>query len=177
MSITTKTGDKGKTSLYQGGRVSKDNLRVELCGGVDELCSYLGLAKSLLKPKKVKNIIESIQKDLFIIGSEIASETKFLKKLKNKINKADVNRLEKIIKELEAKNKVRSRCFYLPGQNAVSAALDISRTITRRIERRITTSLRKKIIKNNYILIYLNRASDLLFLLARSQEKNPRKLK
>lgn len=177
MSITTKTGDKGKTSLYQGRRVSKDNLRVESYGGVDELCSYLGLAKSFLKSKKEKDIVEFIQKDLFIIGSEIASETKFLKKLKNKINKDDVNRLEKVIKELEAKNKVKSCRFYLPGQNTVSAALDISRAITRRVERGITTLLRKKIIKNNYILIYLNRASDLLFLLARSQERSPRKLK
>ena len=177
MAITTKTGDKGKTSLYQGRRVSKDSLRVETYGALDELCSYLGLAKSLLKAEKEKNIIESIQKDLFVIGAEVGSETRFLAKLKKRIIKSDIERLEIIIKDLEPKKSLKECCFCLSGQSTASAVLDITRAIARKLERRAATLLRKKIIKNNYIFIYLNRVSDLLFLLARSQEKNPRKLK
>jgi len=177
MGITTKAGDKGKTALYKGGWVSKDDLRVESCGSLDELCSYLGLVKSILKSKKEKEIIESIQKDLFTIGSEIACRAKFLPKLKNKIAKSDIEKLNKAIERLEKRNKSKKRCFCLPGENTVSSFLDIARTVARRTERRITTLLRKKIITNKHILIYLNRASDFLFLLARSQEKNPRKIK
>ncbi len=177
MGITTKTGDKGRTSLCQGKRVSKDDLRIEACGVLDELCSYLGLVKCLLKSKKEKTIIESIQKNLFVAGAEIALNSKSLSKLKERITKIDVESLDKIIGDLEKNKKFKNHCFCMPGGNTIFSFLDIARTIIRRAERRVTTLVRKKNIKNEYILIYLNRVSDLLFLLARLQEKNPHKLK
>lgn len=177
MGITTKTGDKGKTSLYKGGRVSKDDLRIESCGSLDELCAYLGLVRSILRSKKEKRIIESIQKDLFVIGSEIACPIKLSPKLEKRIGKTNTVKIDEAIEDLEKSKKFKNDSFYLPGESIVSSFLDIARTVTRRVERRITTLLRKKIITNKYILIYLNRASDFLFLLARSQEKSPRKIK
>lgn len=174
MSITTKRGDGGKTSLLWGGRVSKDDLRVETCGTLDELCSFLGSAKSLLKGKSEKDIVESIQEDLFTIGAEVASKPQYIERLKERVDRSDVIRLEKIIDKLESCKSPKARRFCLPGRNIVSSSLDICRTIARRAERQIVTLARKKGLRNEYCVIYLNRASDLLYLLARSCDKNRR---
>jgi len=170
MSIVTKKGDKGMTSLYRGKRVSKAHIRIEACGAIDELSSYLGLSKSMIKNRKMANIIESIQKDLFILCSEIVTEVKALKKLKKRINGSFVDRLDKTIRNLEEKRSLKIKCFQLPGANSVSSVLDISRTITRRAERRVTILRRKRLLSNKHILSYLNRLSDLLYLIARSSE-------
>jgi ATP:cob(I)alamin adenosyltransferase len=170
MSIVTKKGDKGRTSLFLGGCVAKDSPIMELEGALDELCSFLGLSKSLIKDRTKKKALESIQEDLFVIGAEVATAPRFLKRLKIKIEKNDVGRLEKIIDGLEAKRTLKECCFCLPGKNLTSSALDISRTIARRSERRAVSLTKKKLLKNPYILVYLNRLSDLLYLLARSEE-------
>jgi len=167
MGIVTKKGDKGKTSLYQGKRVNKDHIRMEACGTLDELSSYLGLAKSMIRNKNIINIIESIQKDLFILGAEIVTEAKALKKLKKRIDSSFIDYLDRAILDLEDKKGLKVRCFQLPGASSASSILDISRTITRRAERRVVVLGRKKLISNKSILVYLNRLSDLLFLLAR----------
>jgi len=177
MSITTKKGDKGITSLYSGEKVSKDDLRVETYGTLDELCSFLGLSKSLIKERKLKKLIQSIQQDLFVMGAELATKPTFFSKLKKRIGKGYVDRLEKIISGLEKKKTFEECCFYLPGENLNSSVLDIARTVTRRAERLVVTLKRKGILLNDFILIYLNRLSDLLYLLARGYGKNHRKLK
>jgi cob(I)alamin adenosyltransferase len=176
MAITTKKGDKGMTSLLWGTRVSKDDIRVEIYGSLDELCSFLGLARSLIAEKKTKKLIESIQEDLFVIGSEIASEPKFINRLEKRIDAEDVKRLEAILEELEKKKTFEACCFYIPGRNFVSSTLDVCRTITRRAERKVVTFKRAGKLKNPQILIYLNRLSDLLFLLARAFEERHKKL-
>ena len=167
MGIVTKKGDKGKTSLYQGKRVSKDHIRMEACGVLDELSSYLGLAKSMIKNRKIGSIIESIQKDLFILGTEIVTEGPALKKLKRRIDSSFIDYLDKVILDLEEKKGLKIKCFQLPGVSSVSSILDISRTIARKLERRVTTLGKKRLISNKCILVYLNRLSDLLYLLAR----------
>jgi cob(I)alamin adenosyltransferase len=172
MSIVTKKGDKGITSLCYGVRVSKDDIRVHAFGTLDELCSSLGLSKSLIKCQSHKKLIESIQKDLFVICTELATEAESSSKLKKRIDKTYVSRLEGLVRNLE-KNKPLSRnCFCLPGENQVSSTLHVSRAITRRAERLVVTLKRKGILLNDRILIYLNRLSDLLYLLARSYGKN-----
>ncbi|MCQ9205411.1 MAG: cob(I)yrinic acid a,c-diamide adenosyltransferase [Omnitrophica bacterium] len=176
-SIVTKTGDKGKTSLCQGRRVNKDNVRIEACGVLDELCSYLGLAKSLIKAGKIKKTIETIQKDLFVIGTELATEKKFISQIKKRISFEQINYLEKIINSLERNSKLIKPCFQLPGHNLLSSSLDVSRTIARKLERRTTTLIRKKVLADNHILVYLNRLSDLLYLLARLGSKEDLALK
>ena len=163
------------TALYRGKRVAKDSLRIEICGELDELNSYLGFSKNLTKGKKIKKIIESIQKDLFVVGAEVATEIKFINKLKQRIDSAFINHLEAIISQIEKKNPLAEFCFCLPGKNLASGSLDISRTIARRLERRMVSLKKKKGLKNNSILIYLNRLSDLLFLLAHSPKKSPKK--
>jgi cob(I)alamin adenosyltransferase len=177
MSITTKKGDRGRTSLCFGAPVSKDNIRLEACGTLDELNSFLGLAKSLVKQKKNKKLIESMQGDLFVIGAELATKRASLAKLRKRIDKSYASRLENAIFELEKKKVIKESCFCLPGANPTSGTLDIARTVTRRAERLVVTLKRKGKLWNNFILIYLNRLSDLLYLLARSCEKNRPKLK
>ena len=175
MGIVTKTGDKGRTSLLWGGRVAKDDLMVEAYGTVDELCSFLGLAKSLAPEKRVKGIIEDIQKDLFVIGAEAASRPRFIHKLAERIGEFHIKRLEKIINQFEAVKSFEECCFYLPGESLLSSSLDVARTVARRAERRLVALKRKKILKNDNCVIYLNRASDLLYLLARSYDETSRR--
>jgi len=167
MAITTKKGDNGSTHLYYGGRVLKDHVKVEACGDLDELCSFLGLSRSLLKDKAIKKIISSMQEDLFIICAELATSSKFINKLKTRIDKTYVLRLEQIIAGLEGKRILKKRTFYIPGDNLLSSSLDIARTVARRCERHVVTLKKKGLLSNKWIIIYLNRLSDLLYLLAR----------
>jgi cob(I)alamin adenosyltransferase len=176
MSIVTKTGDKGKTGLYAGKRVSKDNLRVEIFGNLDELCSFMGLAKSLVKDARTKTLLEDIQRDLFVVGAEVATEAKYLGKLKHRIGHDYIAKLEKHIYSLESRANFEGCCFYLPGGNPPAAALDVARTITRRVERRLVTLKRRGMLKNADMLIYVNRLSDLLFVLSRRLEKRPKRV-
>ena len=169
MKISTKTGDCGTTSLLYGRRVKKDNLKIEVCGTLDELNSFLGLCKNLLKDRTSKRLIKCVQQDLFTIGSEVACHKTDVRRLKKKINRRNIRGLELFIEKLEKKHKTAK--FVLPGGNSLSALLDVARTIARRAERRIVTLKKKGILNNKYILIYLNRLSDLLYLLARSCEK------
>jgi cob(I)alamin adenosyltransferase len=175
MSIVTKTGDKGKTSLYPRKRISKDDIRMEVCGELDELCSFLGLARSLVKDRKAQVIIEDIQSDIFVAGGEVACEAKYMRKLKRLISSAHIRRLDVIIAQFESRLPLKGRCFCLPGQNASAAIIDVTRAITRRIERRLVTLTRHGHLSNTHMLVYFNRLSDLLYLMARSLEKSPKK--
>ncbi len=170
MSIVTKKGDKGKTDLWQGSRVNKDHIRIEVCGTLDELSSYLGLSKSMIKHRQTKKIIEDIQKNLFILGTEIVTETKSLNKLKRRVDSSFIGWVDKIIKGLEEEKNLKISCFQIPGENTLASSLDICRAVTRRAERRAITLSRRKLLKNKYILAYLNRLSDLFYLLARKFE-------
>ena len=176
MGIVTKRGDKGQTSLYGGKRVSKDNVIIEACGDIDELACYLGLAKTVIKNKKINKVVESIQKDLFAAGAEISAAGKCSKKLKRKIDLSSIDYLEENIKDLESKIALEKGCFYLSGAGITSSVLDVGRTIARKAERRIVTLQRRKIFNNKEVLIYFNRLSDLLYLLARLYDKNPKPL-
>ncbi len=171
MPITTKKGDQGKTDLFKGKRVYKDNLRVEIFGNIDELNAYLGFAKACSKTKKNKDIIENIQRDLFILCSEIATKPKYAKELEKRISKRQVKKLENLIRDLEKKVKLKGD-FYVCGQNLTSASIDIARVIARRTERRVVSLNRKKALSSKNILIYLNRLSDFLYLLSRFAETN-----
>lgn len=167
MTITTKIGDKGFTSLLFGGCDKKDSLRIESCGALDELCSFLGLAKSLIKDKNGKILIENIQKDLFVIGAEIGTKESFIYKLNRRISRKDIKSLEALIASFEGKYTSKHCQFVLPGENTISAVLDIARTMARKAERRAVALKNKKFLKNPGIIIYMNRLSDLLFLMAR----------
>jgi len=176
MSITTKKGDKGMTSLLGGLRVRKDHIIVRTCAELDELCSFLGLTRSLMREKAIKGLLESIQKDLSVICSEIATQAKFLNRLKKRIDIIYIRKLEDKIRALEGRVKLKG-CFSLLGNNPISSLLDVSRAITRRVEINTVTLKNKNLLKNHHILIYLNRLSDLLYLLSRAYEKGHLKVR
>ena len=162
--IVTKKGDGGYTYVYSGDKLSKDDLKLEAVGTMDELSSFLGMAKSLVKDKRGKNILEKIQKDLFNLESQISGMDS--RKLKSKISSRNIRYLEDRIKKLEKKFPFKD--FVLSGGNLVSSVLYITCSIARRLERRIVALRNKEKLKAKNILIYLNRLSDLLFLLSRS---------
>ncbi len=168
MTIVTKKGDRGETSLYPAGRVSKDHPRMELVGALDELNAFLGVSKCLIKDAALHASIESVQQDLFLLGAEAVTPPAFLKKLKKKIASSHIRRLERCIGRLEKRRSGGSLCFSIPGKTLVSSSLDVSRTITRRAERRAVSLRRQGKISNPLFLVYLNRLSDFLYLLARS---------
>ncbi len=169
--IYTKGGDKGKTSLFGGKRVQKDSIRIRAIGTVDELNASLGLVTAASKNKKTHPILTSIQDTLFDIGAEIANPLSIGKKT-NKIFKLEQGKtaeLEKIIDQIDSKLKPLSN-FILPGGVEVASRLHFARSVARHAERKII-QLSKKGRVNSNIISYLNRLSDLLFVLARYENK------
>jgi len=159
--IYTKKGDKGKTSLLDGKKVSKASIKVETYASIDELNSSLGVASVFIKDKKINKEIEEIQNDLLEIGSSLAvSKTRKIPQLKNRPEDFEIL-IDKLTKELPPLSQ-----FILPGGGRGGAFLHVSRTLTRRSERRVVAL--SKIEKIDPITIkYLNRLSDLLFTMAR----------
>lgn len=168
MKIYTKTGDSGETSLYDGKRVKKDDIRVESYGTVDELNSMLGLARNFIDDNEIVNIIYNVQKELFNVAGELATEN--TDNFKEKITEEHIEYLEKIIDNyLEKIPKVDK--FIIPGTNKASASLHVARTVCRRAERRILTLKREEHISDKLIK-YINRLSDTLYALARYLESD-----
>lgn len=163
MAIYTKRGDRGETSLYdkassQKIRISKDSLRINAIGSVDELNSVLGLYSSFESDKASKKYIQRIQGDLFTIGAILAGANK-------RFSAAKVKYLEKKIDNLEGKLPVLAH-FILPGGTTAASYLHLARSVSRRAER-VIVSLSKQEAVNPSILVFINRLSDLLFMLAR----------
>ncbi|MEW6701433.1 MAG: cob(I)yrinic acid a,c-diamide adenosyltransferase [Bacteroidota bacterium] len=167
MKIYTKTGDKGETSLFGGRRVWKNDLRIQAYGTVDELNSILGVAITEIKNEELKEVIGGIQHELFTVGSDLA--TPFERENKNfvipRVDSNFVQRLEKFIDKFDSQLPVLKN-FILPGGLKGAALLHYSRTICRRAEREVV-ALSKTDEINQEIEVYLNRLSDLLFVLSR----------
>src|SRR5947207_9507731 len=167
MSIVTKTGDQGETSLMYGRRVSKDDPRVDAYGSVDELTAALGLARAICDDKFVAEQILAVQKDLIDVMGELATlpedRERYLKEGFKVTDTKMVDRVGAVIVDLEKDKSLYPKDWVIPGANAVSAALDLARTICRRAERQIAT------VNDPHpeILRYLNRLSDLCWILAR----------
>lgn len=165
----SKKGDQGYTSLLGGERISKADPRPETYGTIDEASSALGLARATASRPQTGAIIISIQKDLQILAAELATPPGNSQKYPYLINAGHVERLEKLIADLQ-KEVTLPQEFILPGKTLCSAAIDLARTIVRRAERRAVHLYQEKIISNLQILAYLNRLADLLFTLARYEE-------
>jgi cob(I)alamin adenosyltransferase len=179
MKIYTKTGDKGTTSLFGGTRVSKDHLRIESYGTVDELNSYIGLIKDQAIDEFTKNVLIKIQHDLFTIGSMLATpiNKETLKNGKERLNipkitATSVIYLENNIDEMNSKLPSMTH-FILPGGHTTVSFCHIARCVCRRAER-LSVSLHEQETINLDILTYLNRLSDYLFVLARKLSKELR---
>ena len=171
MKIYTKGGDKGETGLFGGERVSKDVDRIEAYGTIDELISFIALAVLEIKDIELRSILEKIQGYLFILGSDLSTPDSENNKKFNipRITEEHSKSLEKDIDHFDSRNN-ELKNFIIPGGNKGAVKLHVCRTICRRAERRVVTLSKKENIGEN-ILIFLNRLSDLFFVIARYQNK------
>lgn len=165
MKIYTKTGDDGTTSLFSGGRVAKNHLRVEAYGTVDELNSYLGVARSFQPSAKTNDYLEQVQNQLFRLGADLATPMDAKADWLVRITADEVAWLESSIDELTALLP-ELKHFILPGGIPAAAHLQVARTICRRAERLVVALVEHEAI-NEQAKIYLNRLSDWLFTLGR----------
>ena len=165
MKIYTKTGDKGETGLFGGARVPKTHLRVEAYGTIDELNANLGLARSLGASPQVDVWLNTVQHQLFQLGSDLATPLDAKSELITRLSGEPTAWLEATIDQMTAElDPLRN--FILPGGTAAAAQLQVARAVCRRAERLIV-ALRQSTAINDYILAYVNRLSDWLFTLAR----------
>ena len=162
--IYTRTGDDGTTGLVGGQRVPKDSPLIEACGSLDELNAQLGVVRSCELPDDVNTMLQNIQSDLFTIGTQIATPEGSNIKIQ-RISDDEVANLEHEIDALE-NTLLPLRQFILPGGSSAASALHLARTVARRAERRCVSLSRSAKI-DPQVLHYLNRLSDLCFLLAR----------
>ncbi len=168
--IYTRTGDSGETSLFDGQRVTKSSMRVSAYGDVDELNSSIGLAASFTKDEQLREVLQEIQVKLFEVGADLATPLESITpKPITRIAAQDAKRLEKIIDEIDAKLEPMTN-FILPGGSQCAASLHLARSICRRAERSVI-SLKEKETINFHAVTYLNRLSDLLFVLTRYANK------
>lgn len=167
MKIYTKTGDKGKTSLIGGTKVLKSDLRIESYGTVDELNSYLGLCRDLLTDEQGRQVLQSIQDRLFVVGAALACDPEKEPKMSiPDLKEEDVTLLEK---EIDRMNEAvpPMKFFILPGGHPAVSQLHIARCVCRRAERCCVRLAGESQEVEPVILQYLNRLSDYLFVLAR----------
>lgn len=167
--IYTKTGDDGTTGLLFGGRVSKADPVIEVCGALDEAVAALGLARSLLDDEQLGRIVLDLQRGLFAAAAEVAANPRARERLVPGISSVAPEMtasLERAIDTLLAEHPLRP-AFVVPGANPASAALDLARTFLRRAERRLIAAREGRLIVNGTLIAYVNRASDLAYVLAR----------
>jgi cob(I)alamin adenosyltransferase len=169
--LYTRSGDAGTTALFGGGRVPKDSARVEAYGCVDELNSALGVASCSVTQPELREIITTVQNELFNIGSELASETGKASEAGHMFTDEEtkIAALEALIDDFDGKVEPL-RTFILPGGSSGAATLHFCRTVCRRAERAVVTLAREEPV-NPAVLTYLNRLSDLLFVAARYANK------
>ena len=165
MKIYTKTGDQGETSLFGGRRVPKDALRIEAYGTVDELNSALGVARAWKPSKEVDEILGKLQNDLFILGADLAAPAEKRAGSVERIQQEHITSIKRVIDSVEDRLKPLSS-FIVPGGSHVAAQLHLARTICRRAERFVVRLSREEGIEPSCV-VFLNRLSDLLFVLAR----------
>ena len=169
--IYTKTGDDGTTGLLHGGRVPKDDLVTEAYGTVDEAVAALGIARALSEDEAMREDLLTLQRELFVVGADLAANPKKRKKLDPEVSlvtRKMVRRLERRIDTLVAERPL-PKVFIVPGANAASAAIDQARAVVRRSERNVVALEQAQREINPEVRHYLNRLSDLLFVLARWQ--------
>lgn len=171
MNISTGKGDKGYTRTLSGEFVPKHNLIVEVGGAIDEANAQLGLARAMSKVKRTKRIALHIQKHLFIVGAEVSTHKGAASNQKNKITQLELQWAERLIEQFEEAMALPPG-FIAFGQQEASSQLDVARTNIRRAERLASKMKDEGLLDNEYLLKYLNRLSDLVFLLACYNEKS-----
>ena len=174
MKVYTRTGDDGTTALFYGGRVAKDAVGPRAYGTTDEVVSAFGLARAECdSDSELGRLLIRLQRDLFVVGAELATAPENRHKLVPEttlVTAAMVSALEPIIDDITARFDAPTE-FVLPGENRVSAALDLARTTARRAERECVTAARQGWLEpESHVVAYLNRLADLCWTLGRWQE-------
>lgn len=172
LKIYTKTGDEGDTGLFGGGRVPKDHPRVTAYGEIDELNSFVGAARAAESMPRIDEVLAPVQRDLFALGALLATPN--LEKMREQLAKARLSdaRIAQLEQEIDAGESELEplKAFVLPGGTPKAAALHVARTVCRRAERAVI-SLQRETEVPQIVVVYLNRLSDLLFVLARVANK------
>jgi cob(I)alamin adenosyltransferase len=171
--VYTKFGDQGDTSLLYGGRVSKNNPHTEAYGITDEAVSAMGLARALSDDARVKELLRDLQRELFTIAAELATDPdkyELFQQHFTPVTPEMVDNLERAIDSLEEDVEM-PKVFILPGGSPASAAIDLARCVIRTAERRVVALKEVDLLTNDLIITYLNRLGDLLFVVARYQDR------
>ena len=168
--VYTKRGDKGETDLLGGSVARKDSLKVESYGCVDEASSFIGLARYYCKNKVIKERLKEVQNKLLVLGGFLASDERGKEMMKDQIKEEDITLLEEYIDEYNQKLPPLKH-FILPGDEEVATHFHVARTVVRRAERRIVSLTAQEPDLNPLIQKYVNRLSDLMFVLARYLEE------
>jgi cob(I)alamin adenosyltransferase len=169
MSIVTKKGDAGTTGLIGGGRVSKGDLRVEAYGTLDELGAALGFARSIADDEEVREITKTIQRELFAVGAVVATNPEARKRGEAPVTAEMIAVLDEHVTRIEAVEGILGD-WAIPGDHSAGAAYDVARTVCRRAERHIVRLADGGELEDANVLSYMNRLSDLLWLLGRLLE-------
>ena len=168
MSIYTRRGDTGQSSLLSGELVDKDDDRVQTYGAVDELQAHLGMVIALTRSDRVRSLLRAVQEDMVAVGAQLASSGEPGTRLSRRVGRDDAARLERAIDELTASYRLPDR-FVRPGESPDSAAAHVARAVSRRCERLIV-ALDKRAGGLDDLVVYFNRLSDFLFVVAWSLE-------
>lgn len=171
MSISTKRGDDGQTSLIGGRRVSKGDLRVEAYGAIDELISAMGFARSICENAEMRERTKEIQRELFVVSSSVATSPERKKKETPPVTRENVEALTRDVNRIEELEGLLDD-WALPGEHPGAAAFDIARTTCRRAEREVVRLMESGEEVDSKVVAYLNRLSDLLWLFGRQLEKD-----
>lgn len=169
MGITTKRGDDGYTRLFSGEKIPKDAIQPDTYGDIDELVSVLGLARAHCHDQEIQERLIWVQKQLFVLASELATMPPKRETLQ-RLGADALSVLEEWCVDIE-RIIVMPRDFVLPGETVVGATLDMARSVARRCERRVVTMYREGLIDNSFLLPWINRVSDYLWLQARLVEQ------
>ena len=171
--VYTKFGDSGETSLLYGGRVSKNSPNTEAYGITDEAVSVMGLARAFTNDPKVNDLLRQLQRELFTIAAELATDPdkyELFQQHFKPVTEEMVESLETPIDSLEEEFEMPN-VFILPGGSQASAAIDLARCVIRTAERRVVAIAEQGGLTNGLIMTYLNRLGDLLFVLARYEDR------
>ena len=177
--IYTRGGDDGTTGLLYGGRVDKSDARTESYGTVDEAVAALGMARVVVADRALADHVLRLQRELFVVGSELSTDTRNAHKLRPGVTKVTaemVDALEELIDEYTVRIRMPED-FVVPGETQGSAFLDLARTIVRRAERRTVALERAGGLSDREAVRYLNRLADLVFVMARYEEGDFRTLR
>ena len=172
--VYTKFGDAGETSLLYGGRVSKNSPNTEAYGITDEAVAVRGLARAFTSDPKVNDLLRQLQRELFTIAAELATDPdkyELFQQHFKPVTKEMVQSLETSIDSLEEEFEMPN-VFILPGGSQASAAIDLARCVIRTAERRVVAMAEQDGLTNGLIMTYLNRLGDLLFVLARYEDRD-----